>query len=59
MHDACSRLGDSADLTVVDSSEYAAPGEQLSFWELMARAQKQRDVLVGYYAIPEDIDQVR
>lgn len=32
------RLGEDAMLTIVDSSEYAALGEELNFWQLMVRA---------------------
>lgn len=31
------RLGEDAELTIVDSSRYAAQGEALNFWQLMVR----------------------
>lgn len=38
---AYAQLGECADMSFVDVSEYAAVGEMVSFWELMRRAQQQ------------------
>jgi hypothetical protein len=51
------RLGEEAHLTIVDAAEYAEVGERVSFWELAERAQEMRDVLLGYYVIPEHPDE--
>ena len=45
-------LGAESDLAVQDASGLAALGEELSYWELQARAASVRQVLMGYYRIP-------
>lgn len=51
------KLGEDAYITIVDASEYCAAGEVLNFWQLVVRTQAQRDVLLGFYAIPEGLDE--
>lgn len=51
------RLGEDAQLTIKDSSDYAGLQESMSFWQLVARCQELGDVLLGYYAIPEHLDE--
>lgn len=41
-----------ADLGVCNSSEFAAAGEALSFWQLQMRVQSAGQVLLGYFVIP-------
>lgn len=53
----CAQLGEGADITIVDASAYAEVGERLNFWELISRAQVHDELLVGYYAIPEELDE--
>eukprot|EP00877_Chromochloris_zofingiensis_P015032 jgi/Chrzof1/9783/Cz04g15180.t1 len=50
------KLGECADLTIVDSSEYCGEGELISYWELIRRTQEQQDLVLGYYTIPDQID---
>ncbi|WIA29180.1 hypothetical protein OEZ86_011691 [Tetradesmus obliquus] len=51
------RLGEDAQLTIVDSSAYAGLHEAINFWQLVARCQAVGDVLLGYYAIPDHLDE--
>jgi hypothetical protein len=51
------RLGEDAQLTIVDSSAYAGLHESINFWQLVARCQEVGDVLLGYYAIPDHLDE--
>lgn len=51
------RLGEDAQLTIMDSSHYTAHGEEVSFWDLVVRCQAVGDVLLGYYHIPDRLDQ--
>jgi hypothetical protein len=51
------RLGEDAQLTIVDSSAYAGLHEAINFWQLVARCQEVGDVLLGYYAIPDHLDE--
>lgn len=51
------RLGEDAQLTIVDSSAYAGLGEAINWWQLVARCQEVGDVLIGYYAIPDHMDE--
>eukprot|EP00775_Hariotina_reticulata_P013650 gene13650-13773_t len=51
------RLGEDAELTIMDSSNYTAHGEEVSFWDLVVRCQDVGDVLLGYYHIPDRLDQ--
>ena len=37
------------ELRVTPAETYAAPGEQLSFWDVAARARRRREVLIGAY----------
>lgn len=39
-------------LTIIDSGQYALPGEEVSFWQLMRRTQVKGDLLVGYVVLP-------
>lgn len=52
-----SRLGDGARLEVVDASAYAACSEAVNFWQLLARAQADGDLLLGYYRVPSSLDE--
>eukprot|EP00878_Enallax_costatus_P036595 GHUV01041113.1.p2 GENE.GHUV01041113.1~~GHUV01041113.1.p2 ORF type:complete len:145 (+),score=47.08 GHUV01041113.1:68-502(+) len=51
------RLGEDAQLTIVDSSAYAGLDESINWWQLVARCQNVGDVLMGYYAIPDHMDE--
>lgn len=51
------RLGEDAQLTILDSSTYAEVNEVVTWWQLVARCQDARGVLVGYYAIPDHMDE--
>ena len=51
------RLGEDAQLTIVDSSAYAGLDEGINWWQLVARCQNVGDVLMGYYAIPDHMDE--
>lgn len=51
------RLGEDAQLTIVDSSAYAGLNENTNWWQLVARCQEVGDVLMGYYAIPDHMDE--
>ncbi|KAF6266640.1 hypothetical protein COO60DRAFT_7439 [Scenedesmus sp. NREL 46B-D3] len=51
------RLGEDAQLTIVDSSAFAGLHEAINFWQLVARCQDVGDVLLGYYAIPDHLDE--
>ncbi|KAI8477171.1 MAG: hypothetical protein J3K34DRAFT_515852 [Monoraphidium minutum] len=53
---AYTRLGECADLTFVDASEYVAQGEEVSYWQVLAQAQEQGDCLMGYYCLPADME---
>lgn len=51
------RLGEDAQLTIVDSSAYAELDETINWWQLVSRCQEVGDVLMGYYAIPDHMDE--
>jgi len=44
--------GEVADFGITDASEFCGVGERLTYWELVSRAQLQKQVLVGWYALP-------
>eukprot|EP01025_Chloroclados_australasicus_P037823 TRINITY_DN38681_c0_g2_i3.p1 TRINITY_DN38681_c0_g2~~TRINITY_DN38681_c0_g2_i3.p1 ORF type:complete len:744 (+),score=121.86 TRINITY_DN38681_c0_g2_i3:179-2410(+) len=46
------QLGNEVDFHVIDSCYLAQEGEELTWWDLAARAQKLELILVGYYEIP-------
>lgn len=50
------KMGENANLTITDAGEYCEINECISYWELIARAQRCGDVLMGYYAIPDEMD---
>ncbi|GAB4820157.1 hypothetical protein N2152v2_007203 [Parachlorella kessleri] len=54
---AYAELGVQSDIVVQDSSAFAAPGEELSYFELQARAVAVQQILLGYYRIPSSSDQ--
>ncbi|DBA72591.1 TPA: hypothetical protein ACH3X2_010343 [Trebouxia sp. C0005] len=47
-----SKLGEDSEVLVQDSGALADPEEELSFWQLQARAMTVNQVLFGYYIIP-------
>eukprot|EP00798_Chlamydomonas_sp_ICE-L_P025812 gene25812-11487_t len=44
------------DIATIDASQLCTRGERVSFWELIARAQKLGMVLLGYYFLPASLD---
>jgi hypothetical protein len=51
------KLGDEVEVSIVDVSRYAAVGEPLSYWQLMKRAQLCGQCLLGYYEVPDELDE--
>eukprot|EP01024_Parvocaulis_polyphysoides_P040451 TRINITY_DN367_c2_g3_i2.p2 TRINITY_DN367_c2_g3~~TRINITY_DN367_c2_g3_i2.p2 ORF type:complete len:159 (+),score=26.81 TRINITY_DN367_c2_g3_i2:58-477(+) len=49
------QLGNKVDFHVIDSCYLAEEGEEVTWWDLVARAQKLDSILVGYYEIPRTI----
>ncbi|PRW58011.1 hypothetical protein C2E21_3586 [Chlorella sorokiniana] len=47
------QLGVESDMLVQDASAFASEGEELSFLQLQARAASVRQVLLGYYRVPQ------
>ncbi|KAK9818136.1 hypothetical protein WJX72_007697 [[Myrmecia] bisecta] len=50
-------LGEKNEMTVQDVSAFAAEGEELSFWQLQARALQVGQILYGFYNLPSSADQ--
>ena len=55
---AYSQLGVQADIIVQDASDFADEGEQLSFLAMQARCASVTQVLLGYYTVPSQMDDV-
>ncbi|KAK9810370.1 hypothetical protein WJX72_009592 [[Myrmecia] bisecta] len=51
-----SHLGENNEMTVQDISAFAAMGEELSFWQLQARALLVGQIMYGFYNIPSSTD---
>eukprot|EP00891_Asterochloris_glomerata_P004631 jgi/Astpho2/4631/Aster-x0209 len=51
-----SKLGEEHEVTVQDTSQLAAKGEVLSYWQLMARAETVGQILFAYFQIPSTMD---
>jgi len=54
---AYSAIGVSSEVHVQDSSAFCAEGEELSFLELQMRCASVRQVLLGFYVLPERLGQ--
>ncbi|KAF8072953.1 hypothetical protein HT031_000613 [Scenedesmus sp. PABB004] len=50
------RLGENAQITIVDSAALCGRGEAATWWQLAVRAGAVGDVLLGHYAVPADMD---
>ena len=55
---AYSQLGVQAEILVLDSSDFANLGEEISFLQLQARCATVQQTLLGYYILPTAVDEV-